>query len=64
MKQTLEQWAPRVLSILRNFTAVLFFEHGLQKLFNLPPAPDGMALPAMSRCPGLRAFLSLSVERF
>ena len=44
---TLEQWAPRVLSILRIVTAVLFFEHGSQKLFNIPAGPEGMTLPAM-----------------
>lgn len=48
MNQTaLEQWAPRVLSILRIVTAILFFEHGLQKLFGIPAAPAAMALPAM-----------------
>lgn len=37
----LEAWAPRVLSILRIVAGVLFFEHGLQKLFGFPPRPDG-----------------------
>jgi len=59
MNQTLEQWTPRVLSILRIVTAVLFFEHGLQKLFNLPPAPDGMALPAMFSLPWFAGVLEL-----
>lgn len=36
----LEQWAPRVLSILRIVAGLLFFEHGLQKLFNVPPSPS------------------------
>jgi putative oxidoreductase len=42
--QTLEAWAPRVLSILRIVTAVLFFEHGSQKLLGFPPrAPTASA---------------------
>jgi putative oxidoreductase len=34
---TLDSWAPRVLSILRIVAAVLFFEHGAQKLLGFPP---------------------------
>lgn len=59
MNQTLEQWAPRVLSILRIVTAVLFFEHGLQKLFNFPPGPDAMVLPAMFSLRWLAGVLEL-----
>jgi putative oxidoreductase len=33
-------WAPRVLSIVRIMVALLFFEHGTQKLFNFPPGPN------------------------
>ncbi len=40
--QTLDNWAPRALSILRIVTAVLFFEHGVQKLFNIPPPPPNI----------------------
>jgi putative oxidoreductase len=37
-----ERWAPRVLSILRIIAALLFIEHGTQKLFGFPAAPaDG-----------------------
>ncbi len=42
--QALEQWAPRALSILRIVTAVLLFEHGVQKLFNLPPPPPNIPI--------------------
>jgi putative oxidoreductase len=30
-------WAPRVLSIVRIMVALLFLEHGTQKLLNFPP---------------------------
>jgi putative oxidoreductase len=30
-------WAPRVLSILRIVAALIFMEHGTQKLFGFPP---------------------------
>jgi putative oxidoreductase len=33
-------WAPRVLSILRIMTALLFLEHGTRKLFGFPPSPN------------------------
>ena len=31
-------WAPRVLGLLRIVTALLFMEHGAQKLLGFPPA--------------------------
>lgn len=31
-------WAPRVLSILRIVAALIFMEHGTQKLFGFPPS--------------------------
>lgn len=40
-------WAPRVLSILRIVSALLFFEHGSAKLFGFPPSdmsPEVMSL--------------------
>jgi putative oxidoreductase len=33
-------WAPRVLSILRIVTALIFFEHGTQKLLGFPPTEN------------------------
>jgi putative oxidoreductase len=45
----LDAWSPRVLSILRIITALLFMEHGLMKLVHFPApqagAPD--PLPAI-----------------
>jgi putative oxidoreductase len=34
-------WAPRVLGLLRIVTALLFMEHGSQKLFGFPPSDHG-----------------------
>jgi|SRR5690606_15691075 putative oxidoreductase len=34
------EWAPRVLAVLRIMTALLFFEHGSQKLFGFPANPN------------------------
>jgi putative oxidoreductase len=33
-------WAPRVLSILRIMAALLFLEHGTQKLLGFPPSAN------------------------
>jgi len=38
-------WSPRVLSILRIVTALLFMEHGLMKLFHFPAAQPGAPDP-------------------
>jgi len=38
-------WAPRVLSLLRIVTALLFMEHGLMKLFHFPAAQPGAPDP-------------------
>lgn len=32
------RWAPRMLAVLRIMTALLFMEHGTQKLFGFPPS--------------------------
>jgi putative oxidoreductase len=45
---TLQIWAPRVLSILRIVAALIFMEHGTQKLFGFPasdrPQPELFSL--------------------
>lgn len=38
-------WAPRVLSILRILTALLFMQHGLMKLFDFPAPQPGAPDP-------------------
>src|SRR3981189_2906696 len=41
MLQTLETvWAPRVLTLVRIVAALIFLEHGTQKLFGFPPSPN------------------------
>ena len=39
LTDSLERLAPYVLSIMRIMVALLFFEHGLAKLFGFPPQP-------------------------
>ena len=45
---TLTAWAPRMLSVLRIVAALIFLEHGAQKLFGVPagatPGPEMMTL--------------------
>jgi putative oxidoreductase len=36
MDSTLATWSPRMLSVLRIVTALLFLQHGLAKLFHFP----------------------------
>jgi putative oxidoreductase len=43
MTQDLETvWAPRLLGVLRIVAAILFIEHGTQKLFGFPPSDHAM----------------------
>jgi len=36
LSATLTSWAPRALSVLRVVAGLLYIEHGMQKLFDLP----------------------------
>ena len=36
---SLASWSPRILSLLRFVTGLLFLEHGLQKVLHFPPPP-------------------------
>ncbi|MDB6023938.1 MAG: DoxX family protein [Verrucomicrobiales bacterium] len=46
----LSKYAPQLLSILRIVTALLFMEHGGQKLFGFPMEPmGGVTAPLMSK---------------
>jgi putative oxidoreductase len=47
-------WAPRVLSIARIVIALIFLEHGTQKLLGFPPSPNpGPALFSLYGYQGL-----------
>lgn len=57
--QTAIAWAPRMLSVLRIITGLLFIEHGTMKLFNFPPSDmfaGGIELVSLT---GLAAILEL-----
>jgi putative oxidoreductase len=41
IEATWSAWSPRLLSLLRIITALLFIEHGTSKLFGFPPFPMG-----------------------
>jgi putative oxidoreductase len=45
---SLNVWAPRMLSILRIVAALIFLEHGTQKLFGFPPHPNPPAMFTLS----------------
>ena len=60
MLQALETvWAPRVLSISRVVTALIFMEHGTQKLLNFPPNPPGRATVELFSLYGLAGSLEI-----
>ena len=44
----LSNWAPYLLSLLRIVAALLFFEHGTQKLFGFPPGQPYTGFPNFS----------------
>jgi putative oxidoreductase len=52
------QWSPRLLSVLRVVTALLFMQHGAQKLFAFP-APSQMGQPQLLSLLGLAGVLEL-----
>lgn len=41
------KWSPILLSILRIVAALLFMQHGSQKLFGIPPSQQGGGSPPM-----------------
>ena len=46
-------WEPRILSILRIMTGLLFLQHGLNKFFNFPPAANPAPYDLFTLAPGL-----------
>jgi putative oxidoreductase len=49
----LDQWAPRMLSVLRIVAALCFFEHGAMKILHFPAAMGPGPLPPMLMLAGL-----------
>jgi putative oxidoreductase len=50
-------WSPRMLSVLRIMTGLLFLEHGTQKFFAFPPRAN--PAPALFSLLGLQGILEL-----
>ena len=51
---SLNAWEPRVLSILRIVTALLFLEHGTQKVFGFPPGEHhGISFTSLAGVSGI-----------
>jgi putative oxidoreductase len=51
-------WSPHFLSLLRIVAALLFMEHGSQKLFGFPPSPQAASgsLPLLLLAAGMLEF--------
>ena len=57
MAMDIASWSPRMLSVLRAVTGLLFLEHGTQKLFGFPPPPNPG--PALLSLLGVQGILEL-----
>jgi putative oxidoreductase len=55
---SLDRYSPYALAILRIVTALIFLEHGTQKLFGFPPLEG--ALPALLSLRGIGAILEFA----
>ncbi|GGI97557.1 DoxX family protein [Neoroseomonas lacus] len=55
----LDRWAPYALGLLRVVAALIFFEHGTQKLFGVPARADGGAAPELLSMYGVAGLLEL-----
>lgn len=51
--ENLDRWSPYVLSILRIVAAVLFFEHGTQKILGIPASQHSPELLSLSWIAGV-----------
>ncbi|AZO74595.1 MAG: DoxX family membrane protein [Mesorhizobium sp.] len=54
--ESLAQYRPLVLGVLRIITALQFIEHGTQKLFNFPAGPHAEALTGLALTSGILEF--------
>jgi putative oxidoreductase len=52
-------WEPRVLSILRIMVALLYLQHGLNKLFDFPATPNHAPYQLMTLVPGVAGLLEV-----
>jgi putative oxidoreductase len=52
-------WEPRILSILRIMSGLLFLQHGLNKFFNWPPAASQRVYDLFTLAPGLAGILEV-----
>lgn len=52
-------WEPRMLSLLRIVVGLLFLEHGLSKIFNVPPQPNHAPYVLLTLVPGLAGLIEL-----
>ena len=60
MLQALETiWAPRVLSVARVVSALMFMSHGTQKLINFPPRANNAPGPELFSLYGLAGSLEI-----
>jgi putative oxidoreductase len=55
---TLDRWSPYALAVLRIVAALIFIEHGTQKLFGFP-APPQSGLPPLLSLMGIGGILEL-----
>lgn len=54
--ESLAQYRPQVLGVLRVMTALQFIEHGTQKLFNFPAGAHAEALTGLALTSGILEF--------
>jgi putative oxidoreductase len=54
--ESLAQYRPQALGILRVMTALQFIEHGSQKLFNFPVSAEPHALTGLTTAAGILEF--------
>ncbi|MGH7058830.1 MAG: DoxX family protein [Stellaceae bacterium] len=50
-------WEPRILSLLRIITGLLFMQHGLNKIFDFPATPNHPPYHLFTLVPGLAGLL-------
>lgn len=56
---SLDRWAPHALGVLRIVAALIFIEHGTQKLLGFPVRPGGGDGPALLSMYGIAGLLEI-----